>query len=451
MASDKGGRNSVNVRQLYKAVVPLSLREWIASIPAVHNWQKRKLLEQGERLAAESRKKSSSGGKIRVALLETRRGFWPNHASIYEAMKADRDFDVQVFAVPKRSPAGEMDWDEYQRLEAFFGREGIPFHSAYDPNTKTWNNPLRFGLPDIAFLSQPYDFQQNFLYGSSYLGRFCELAFVSYGLTLVDTPTIFRAPCFENCRYIFFEHEILRSLFLSYSPEHASKLAVTGHPSLDAYLRPLKEKQLIPHKSPLAKFRIVWAPHFTVVGGKTEHQFSNFFEYFDVFVQMAKDHPELEIVMRPHPELFKFMVNSGAKTLREAENYREVFESLPNAFIYEEADYISLFRQSDAIVLDSVGFIGAYAPTGKPVCFLESAKRTRLNSIGERLLHADYAAWNAEEIREFVERVVLGGDDYKRAEREAAVKNLLYIPPEGAGRRIAQELKTRLGKSVGKE
>ena len=148
--------------------------------------------------------------------------------------------------------------------------------------------------------------------------------------------------------------------------------------------------------------------------------------------------------MRPHPALFTYMVNVGLKTPREAEEYRDGFNALPNARIYEEADYISLFRQSDALVLDSVGFIGAYAPTGNPVCFLESAKRERLNSIGERLLHADYAAWDADEIREFVERVVLGGDDWKKAEREAAVKKLIYIPPEGAGTRIAREIKTRL-------
>lgn len=427
---------------LYKKIVSESIRNKIASIPAFQAWRNRQLVKEGERFA----KNKAPDGTIHVALMETRRGFWLNHASIYEAMKADEAFDVKVFAVPKRSPGGDMDWKEYQNLIDFFEMEGVPCNRAYDLESQNWNNPIVFGIPDVVFLSTPWNSQYNFMYGSSYLRRFSHLAILPYGFSTLDL--FYHAPCLKSCQYIFCENETLRAHF---APEFPSRLIVVGHPSFDPYLHPLKAAQRVVSKSTEAKHRIIWAPHFTVVGGKTEHQFSNFFEYFDVFVQMAKDHPELEIVMRPHPELFKFMVNSGAKTSREAENYRERFDALPNAFIYEDADYISLFRQSDAIVLDSVGFIGAYAPTGKPVCFLESAKRTRLNSIGERLLHADYAAWNAEEIREFVERVVLGGDDWKRAEREAAVKKLIYFPPEGAGMRIAQELKVRLGKSGGKE
>jgi hypothetical protein len=383
--------------------------------------------------------------------METRRGFWLNHASIHDAMLKDGSFEVRVFAVPKRSPAGEMDWKEYRQLIAFFDKEGIPCVHAYDLDKKIWHNPLRFGVPDVVFLSQPYDFQQSFMYGSEYLKHFCKIMFLNYGFTVANASFILNASFLGNCKYIFCESDFHRNLYLSHNPNNVAKLIVAGHPSLDGYLQPLKESLKIPHKSMQTTHRVVWAPHFTVAAGKTEHQFSHFFEYFDVFFQLAKNYPELEIVMRPHPALFNFMVNSGMKTAKEAEGYRMRFNALPNAFIYEDADYISLFRQSDALVLDSVGFIGAYAPTEKPVCFLESANRPRLNSIGERLLHAYYAAWDAEEIREFVERVVLGGDDWKRAEREAAVKKLIYIPPEGAGMRITQELKTRLGKSVGKE
>lgn len=436
--------STMNMKSLYKKTVPKSVRDWIAGLPAVQDRRNRRLVAEGERLATGLREKRKADNQIRVALMETRQGFWLNHASIYEAMQSDGNFDVQVFAVPKRSPAGDMDWSAYRHLVQFFGDEGIPCVHAYDLDEGKWNNPLSFGLPDVVFLSQPYDFQQNFMYGSNYWSRFCQVAFVDYGFTVDESSFIFKAPCLDNCRYIFCETKIVRNLFCFYSPQHESKLVVTGHPSLDAYLHPLKESQRIPFKSVESTRRIVWAPHFTVASEKTGHHFSNFFEYYELFIQLAKEHPELEIVMRPHPALFNFMVDCGMKTVREAKEYRERFEALPNAFIYDAPDYISLFRQSDAILLDSISFIAACAPAGIPVCFLESSKRARLNSIGERLLHADYAAWDAEEIREFVERVVLGGDDWKKAEREAAVKKLIYIPPEGAGARIAWEIKTRL-------
>lgn len=428
--------------QFYKHVIPEKVRSRIASIPVWQAWRNQQLVKDGEQLATESRLARVSDGRIHVAFLETRRGFWLNHASIYEAMKADSAFDVRVFAVPKRRPAGDMDWEEYRQLIDFFDRECGPCVRAYNLDSEKWNNPLSFGLPDVVFLCQPYDFQHNFMYTSQYWNRFCQVAILDYGFTI--TNLFFHAPCLKNCRYIFCETNQHLEIFLRHSPELADKLIVAGHPSLDAYLRPLAESRRIPFKSSRSRLRIVWAPHFTVSEGKTEHHVSNFFEYFDVFIQLAQEHPEMEVVMRPHPALFTFMVDSGMKTEREAKECRERFEALPNAFIYEGADYISLFRQSDAMVLDSLSFIAAYAPSGRPVCFLESEKRARLNPVAERLLHSYYSAWDADEIREFVERVVLGGDDWKKAEREAAVQKLIYIPPEGAGARIAREIKTRL-------
>lgn len=425
--------------QLYKHLIPEMLRHRIASIPVWQAWRNQQLVKDGERLAAEGRAHGLSDKKIHVALMETRRGFWLNHASIYEAMKADDAFDVHVWGVPKRSPGGDMDWVEYQSLIDYFEAEGIPCSRAYDLEKRKWHNPIEFGVPDVVFLSTPYDTQYNYLYGSSYLGHFSNVAILPYGFSMLNL--FYSAPCLKNCQYIFCENETLQDLF---APEYASRLVVVGHPSFDPYLHPLEESKRMAYKSAGAKHRIVWAPHFTVATGVTTHQCSNFFAYYELFLQLAKDYPELEIVMRPHPELFKFMVVCGAKTEREAMDYRKRFESLPNAFIYEDPDYISLFRQADAILLDSLSFIAACAPSGIPVCFLESAKRQRVNSIGERLLHADYAAWDAGEIREFVERVVIGGDDYKQEERVAAVKKLLYMPPEGAGTRIAREIKTRL-------
>lgn len=434
----------MKIIQLYKKIVPEQFRKRVASIPFVQKRRNIQLVKDGECMAEAFRSHNPGDGKIHVALMENRRAFWLNHASIYAAMQADEDFDVRVFAVPKRSPAGDMDWDEYRKLIDFFWREGIPCTHAYDFNAGTWANPLNFGVPDIVFLSQPFDFQQNFMYGSEYWSHFSKVAFLNYSYAVDKWPFLFRSPCLEHCSFIFCENTVSKGLFELYSPIQHNKLVVTGHPMLDSYLHSSSVHRRIPHKSPATRYRITWAPHFTVAPDRTEAHFSNFFEYYETFILLANEHPELEIIMRPHPALFKFMVDSGMKTVQEAQEYRVRFEALPNGFIYEDADYIALFCQSDAVLLDSIGFIAASGPSGKPVCFLESSKRERLNSLGERLLHAYYVAWDTEEIREFVERVVLRRDDYKKEEREAAVKKLLYMPPEGAGTRIAREIKSRL-------
>lgn len=426
--------------------MPQRLRLWIAGLQAVQAWRNRELLKKGKRLAAKTQMQRKDDRKIHVVFLETRRAFWLNHASIYSAMKGASTFDVHVIAVPKRTPGGDFDWDEYRHLIAFFDQEGIPCHHAYDFETRTWINPLRFVLPNVVFPSQPYDYQVNYMYGSSYWKHFCDVCFVDYGVNVAAFP--FSAPesFFGNCRFLFAQSEMDWTILAKLVPEHAGKLVVTGHPVLDAYLHPLQSAKRLSFKSPKSMRRIIWAPHFTVSSGKTGHHFSNFFEYYELFIQLAQKYPELEIIMRPHPALFNFMVNCGLKTNQEALEYRSRFEELTNCRIYDDADYIALFRQSDALVLDSISFIGAYAPTGKPVCFLESPQRERLSPVGERLLHAYYAAWNQTEVQDFIEKIVLDGKDPRKQERQEVVRKVLYMPPEGAGERIAKEIKVHLSK-----
>ena len=102
---------------------------------------------------------------------------------------------------------------------------------------------------------------------------------------------------------------------------------------------------------------------------------------------------------------------------------------------------MTLFRQSDALILDSIS-LAEYAPTGNRFVF--DSRAGALNPIGERLLHTYYVAWNEEEIRQFIEEVVLAGRDRRREERIEAVRRHLYMPPEGAGTAIAAIIRERL-------
>lgn len=432
----------MTVKDIYKWLVPPEARNLVAGHPWVlrlRNWQ---LVREGRRLAAAARAARKPDGKIYVAFIVQRPALWVNHASIYAAMQADPAFEASVIAIPKIPPAAlAPDLAEYGRLMDFLAEKGIPFSKGYDESVRSWISPLVFGCPDIVFLPQPYAHTQGYLYHSTYLKHFCRVAYLSYGAALSHMPLIqYELPIYAACRWIFVESEAHKALFVAHAPALADRLFVTGHPKLDAY-RESVPRDMGLWKCPLAKRRIIWAPHFTVTKDRTPHTFSNFFEYYEFFLGYAAAHPDVEFVLRPHPELFEHMVATGMKTRAEANAYRDRFNALPNGQVYEGGDIFQMFRQSDALLLDSIGFLSEYLPTGKPICFLDSPRRQRLNPIGEKLLHAFYSAWNAAEIEEFVDQVIAGGDDWRRRDRERAIRTCIYMPPAGAGAEIKNIIK----------
>ena len=432
----------MSIKRLYKRIIPDTARNFVAGHPWVESWRNRQLVREGERLAAAARAARKPDGKIRVAFIVQRPALWVNHASIHAAMQADPAFETSIWAIPKRPPAAEVvDLAEYARLKAFLTEKGIAYLEGFDIDDRVWINPLKFGLPDVVFLPQPYAHTQSILYHFAYFKQFCQLAYVNYGTTLSNWPHAqYQLTIYADCRYIFVESEAHKALFVAHAPALADRLFVTGHPKLDAYREPVPTDMGL-WKCPLAKRRIIWAPHFTVTKDRTPHTFSNFFEYYEFFLGYAAAHPDVEFVLRPHPELFEHMVATGMKTRAEANAYRGRFNALPNGQVYEGGDIFQMFRQSDALILDSIGFLAEYLPTGKPICFLDSPQRQRLNPIGEKLLHAFYSAWNAAEIEEFVDQVIAGGDDWRRRDRERAIRTCIYMPPAGAGVEIKNIIK----------
>lgn len=433
----------MSIKRLYKQIVPAKVRNFIAGHPWVEHLCNRQLVREGQRLAAAARATRKPDGKIRVTFIVQRPALWCNHASIYDAMKADSAFEVSAIAIPKRPPAAaEVDLVEYASLKAFLKEKSIPFSEGYDESARAWINPLIFGLPDVMFLPQPYAFTQSYIYHGAYLNRFCRIAYVPYGILLANLPEEqYKASFFKTCWRIFVESETHRELYQQHNPEIYDRTVLTGHPKTDVYRLPALTAGL--WKLPGKHKRIIWAPHFTVSKNRTPHTFSNFFEYYTFFLDCARAHLDIEFVLRPHPELFEHIVETGMKTRAEAEAYRDRFQALPNGQVYEGGDIFEMFKESDALILDSVSFLAEYLPTGKPMCFLDSGRRQKLNVVGEALLATYYKAWNAGDIQKFIQDVVVAGNDVWQERRQAVMRKHLFMPTSGAGFAIKEYISSK--------
>lgn len=140
-------------------------------------------------------------------------------------------------------------------------------------------------------------------------------------------------------------------------------------------------------------------------------------------------------IFKPHPQLKYKTVRSGVFADEgEWDSYVQRWKDLKNGTVMEEGAYDELFLQSDAMILDSLSFIAEYLYVDKPLLFLKRAE-SRLNEQGMQILSVQYSAAgeNIQAIEDFVETVVLEGQDVQRDARERFfADNFDYVKDIGA-------------------
>lgn len=97
-----------------------------------------------------------------------------------------------------------------------------------------------------------------------------------------------------------------------------------------------------------------------------------------------------------------------------------------NGFLHTD-HYVDLFNSYDAMIHDSTSFIAEYLYTRKPVLFINknTKVKTKFNYFGRIALEIHYHAFNEENIKKFIENIILKELDTKESyRRNSYEKNL---------------------------
>ena len=116
----------------------------------------------------------------------------------------------------------------------------------------------------------------------------------------------------------------------------------------------------------------------------------------------------------------------------KTDEYYRKWDSIPNTQL-EESSFIDLFMTSDAMIHDCASFTVEYHYSKNPCLFITNDVqeiRKPLNELGCSALDAHYLGNSEDDIRNFLNQVVIGGKDSKKAEREAFFNKYL-LPPNG--------------------
>lgn len=349
------------------------------------------------------------------------------YQNLYELMSADKRFNVTILFTP--CPHRNYHKD-LAGLRRFFDSRCISYID-YDPQRGPIN--MREVLsPDIIFYTQPYD---NLLMPAYDFHNYfdCLLCYIPYAFWTASGRDSYNLDFHNLAWRLYYSTEMHLLDAKKMAQNHGNNVRVVGYSNTDDFL---KTEHLSPWKTindgKLRK-KIIWAPHFTIKTNTIFPPRSNFLWMADLMVQIAKTYfDDVQIAFKPHPSLLKLLYDQEGWGRDKADSYYKMWDEMPNTQL-EESEFVDLFMTSDAMIHDCSSFTVEYHYSKKPVMFVSrnrSAIYNELNDFGKLAFNLQYHGSSEMDILNFIENVVIAGNDQMYDKRQTFYDKYLK-PPYG--------------------
>ena len=159
-------------------------------------------------------------------------------------------------------------------------------------------------------------------------------------------------------------------------------------------------------------------------------------------------YPQIHFIFRPHPYLLKHLVRKGFWTQEQTDDYMTRLAAHPNMEISLGGNHLELFARSDGMIQDSVSFLAEYYYTGKPQCYMiRDREKTiaQFNELACKCIDHTYQAFKEQDILDFLDHVILEGNDPRKAERVAFAKENVTLNWPHVSEKIIASIKSELG------
>ena len=344
---------------------------------------------------------------------------------LYKRFNETSGYEVCVAVAPFFAGSQQAVSKMYLDTVQYFRERKIDTVEMYDIQKNRYKSWEEIGMPDIVFHLNPH------------YKAFAESSNIcNFPLSILNVYIPYGIMIYGNVRqqYNQLSHMLYWKIFCE-TPLHkemASKYAdigdinvvCSGYVKMDTFFDTcLQEKRKIWKISPRADEKkikkIIYAPHWSIKYAVTG--FGNFDKIYKSLYEYVKENEtSTSWVFRPHPMLRVGAVQQGIfKSEEEYEEYLEMWRQLPNAQVIENGMYTDIFESSDAMILDSISFLGEYIYMHKPMLFLTRDRNT-FNDFGKELVRVLYKTdgGNLEGIKNFVEKNVIGNEDPMKERRE---------------------------------
>ncbi len=391
-------------------------------------------------------------------------GFIANYSStwigdgLYQLLEKSERFEPYVFLISNHNgQSEELIKEEYRQNLKFFRERNLWVVQTLDLNTGKQYTWEEMGIkPEVCIWLTPWiDLFREHFYLLNYSLDTLH-TYIPYGFMIAENENenfVYHQynQYIHNMAWMNFEEsQVAVDMAKKYAFVGDSNAVYTGYPKMDAFYEKLDEEEYIWNKllqevgNPKAK-KIIWAPHHTLDEQEPVH-FSTFAANYMLMLELAEKYQNETVwVVKPHPQLKYKAIKAGIfSDVNEWNTYEQRWRNLKNAEIMDEGMYDRLFKDSDAMILDSVSFLAEYLYVHKPLLLLRRTGQF-FNDFGKELVKIHYSADGADgcAIEEFVINVVLKENDEKREERERFFENNLDYKKMG-GRNAAENIYAQL-------
>lgn len=367
--------------------------------------------------------------------------------TLFEKMQNDSLFEPYILIIPDAVRGDEnMFYQMDKSYKILSKRYGNLVHKSYDENLaefRDFSDDM-----DILAISQPYEEMSKKIYSIKYaISKQILPIFTSYGMGTSSwgRDCITTLPALSLCWKIFVDTPYQFDEYLSLPSKNIENIYLTGYAKMDELAT------FIPKKS--KRKTIIIAPHHTISEDYNPLlQLSNFLKYADFFLELYAKYPHINFIFRPHPLLFIALANENiSKNLfwgkGKIENYISKIRSFPNVSYQEGGEYLESFANSSGIIHDCGSFTTEYLYTNNPCCYMIKNKdlySKNFSTLGKESLKHYYQAFNKQDIIDFIENVIIKGDDVLKSARVKFAKEKVRINYPNVSEKILEILKKDL-------
>jgi CDP-glycerol glycerophosphotransferase (TagB/SpsB family) len=283
-----------------------------------------------------------------------------------------------------------------------------------------WFDIEQLGAEYVVY-TRPYN-ELPYVYNCHNLTHKYKLCYIPYAYAMTEGTMFyatFENTFIRNMSYIFVPNksrlELCRNEFYWYEKFGYCKFLFLGFPRFDLISGGFNGND---------KRTVLWLPRWTA-GNEVEGQKeSNFLKYYNQFIQYFTEHKNINLIIRPHPLMFKNFIEKGIMSQEEVQAFKDVCSNSVNIELDESKDYLPSIKKSGILVADYTSLLAEYFVTGNPIIYCDDVDG--LNKEAHLMDKAFYHADSFEEIKETIEKLCNNKDNLVSL-REQVRKEI--IPP----------------------
>lgn len=371
-------------------------------------------------------KKLRHRDQINVVFFAMSLPMW-RHQHLYEKLIEHPKFNPIIVILPSCSYSEEQQALDVKALRDYFDARNVSYILGIQDNTVyDVRNKLD---PDILFYPQPYwgMFAEGLAYNCFYDKLLC---YTPYAFWTSKEVWSYSQPLQKMSWKLFYSTELHREDAKTYSLVKDFNVEIVGYPTADYFL--LSGHIDVWKNQETKKKRIIWAPHFTISSGGLLYQ-SNFLWMAELMLELTKKYSnKIQFVFKPHPRLYTELCKHPDWGEAKAMAYYKYWETMDNTQI-EIGEFVDLFMTSDAMIHDCGSFSVEYHYSENPVMYIAKNFEEQVedkNNFGKIAMSLHYVGKDKQDIIDFIENVVLRGEDPLKPKRQQFKQDYL-LPPNG--------------------